>query len=63
MNLSRHQVLKLLLDQQVYDSIPENYIIKPNKPNNYYSMYDILEVLGIEREELDYIDRFNFKDL
>lgn len=63
MSLNRNQALKLLLSQQVYDSIPEHYLQKPDKPNNYYSMYDLLGVLGAQSEELEYVEDFMFKDL
>jgi len=63
MALNRNQALKLLSYQQVYDSIPEHYLQKPDKPNNYYSMYDLLEAIGVQREELDYVENFMFKDL
>lgn len=63
MALNRNQALKLLLSQQVYDIIPEHCLQKPDKPNNYYSMYDLLGVLGVQSEELEYVENFMFKDL
>lgn len=60
--INRHQAIKLLSAQKVYDSMPDEDLFNKDT-GNYYTIYDILTTLDVSKEEVDFVQNLKHKEL
>jgi len=59
--LNRHQAIKLLAAQGIYDTMKDEDLYLGN--GKYLTIYDILATVDITKEEIDYVQNLSFKEL
>lgn len=61
-NINRQQVIKLLSDDIVYDTLDLDFWYDEEK-DKYLSIYDILGQLDVTKDEIDSVQNLSYKDL
>lgn len=61
-NINRQQVIKLLSDDIVYDTLNLDFWYDEEN-DKYLSIYDILGKLDVTKEEIDSAQSLSYKDL
>lgn len=59
--INRHQAIKLLSAQKVYDAMPDEDLYLGN--GKYLTIYDVLAGLDVTKEDVEYTNNLTFKEL